>query len=79
MTNSEQPAFAPSSEYIRQLNNGYREQSGLTKRECFAAMAMQGLLASSSVDQKDNDREAAYAYAKASIMLADELLKQLEK
>ena len=45
---------------------------GLTKREYFAAMAMQGMVS--------NDfRGTTSQFAKIAIELADELLKQLEK
>jgi hypothetical protein len=46
--------------------------TGLTKREYFAAMAMQGILSSSA------DRGESYV-ATQSVKFADELLKQLEK
>jgi hypothetical protein len=45
---------------------------GLTKREYFAAMAMQGILSSSA------DRGESYV-ATQSVKFADELLKQLEQ
>jgi hypothetical protein len=44
---------------------------GLTKREYFAAMAMQGLMAG---DSKDSMEE----FAKYSVKMADALLKALE-
>ena len=65
MKNSEKPAYPIQTD--RELN--YDDANGLTKREYFAAMAMQGLLASGArlnVDER-------------SIEYADELLKQLEK
>ena len=45
---------------------------GLTKREYFAAMAMQGILAHGT-------REKAEAAAFTAMIFADELLKQLSK
>lgn len=60
-----------------------RHYSGLTKREYFAAMAMQGLISGFESECKANGRfipEVDYpmiAHSAASI--ADELLKQLEK
>jgi len=48
---------------------------GLTKREYFAAMAMQGML-SSSESLKGIDAEK---YAAASIMCADALINELNK
>ena len=55
--------------------NGCEEVShfGLTKREYFAGLAMQGLLSNSErIGTADR-------YAEISIEFADELLKQLEK
>lgn len=45
---------------------------GLSKREYFAAMAMQGLLANSSVVIKESN------IAQGAVMLADQLLNELE-
>lgn len=47
---------------------------GLTKREYFAAMAMQGLLANKFTSVWEIEKVCLH-----SIMYADELLKQLEK
>ena len=47
---------------------------GLTKREYFAAMAMQGICANPTTDIKPYGT----AIAKVSIEIADELIKQLE-
>lgn len=56
-----------------QNHNGTILQKGLTKREYFAGLAMQGLLANRSFsDQPDS------AIVKFSISITDELLKQLE-
>lgn len=46
---------------------------GLTKREYFAAMALQGILA----DNRNNDNEKNYAIV--AIRLADALIEQLNK
>ena len=51
----------------------FADQKGLTKREYFAAMAMQGLMA------KLNETDTPKEIAQVSIILADELLKQLEE
>ena len=48
---------------------------GLTKREYFAAMAMQGLLGNNIVKDLDLAKEMIAADA---LVYADELLKQLE-
>jgi hypothetical protein len=46
---------------------------GLTKRELFAAMAMQGLIA-------DHENNAPHdVFAEVSVEMADALLKELEK
>ncbi len=50
--------------------------NGLTKREYFAGLAMQGLLANSNIDLVCASEEIK---AKWSIKQADELLKQLEQ
>jgi hypothetical protein len=47
----------------------------LTKREYFAAMAMQGLCANSVCYENTNDEELA----KAAVINADALLNELEK
>lgn len=47
-------------------------QAGLTKREYFAGLAMQGLLANQRLSATEQE------VASASVILADELLKQLE-
>jgi len=52
---------------------------GLNKREYFAGLALQGLLASRSIAEQDTDDKATVLYVRTSIALADELLKQLEK
>lgn len=62
--NGNQPAFAAMNEQ----DIFY----GLTKREYFAAMAMQGLMSNSRVIVNDIDN------IKQCILIADELLKQLE-
>jgi hypothetical protein len=61
---------APINPY-RHLNcNGQIDDQyeGLTKREYFAAMAMQGLLSSSGPDHQ---------HAKTAIEMADDLIKEL--
>lgn len=76
MKNSEKSAFG----YGYANESSHQEVHGLTKREYFAAMAMQGMLA--------NEMEMAHllassvptskAVAGMAIDYADELLKQLE-
>ncbi len=54
----------------------YVEQNGLTKREYFAAMAMQGLLASES---RESLFDTAGGAARCAIEHADALLTELER
>lgn len=51
---------------------------GLTKREYFATMAMQGLLANHAVIEAVNSIEIEYIQSR-SVALADALLSELEK
>lgn len=58
--------------------------AGLTKREYFAAMAMQGLLANPRLSdlqtmERFNGKTVGESLAIISIEYADELLKQLEQ
>lgn len=49
---------------------------GLTKRELFAAMALQGLLSG----RRDTSLERSVeVYPECAVMLADELIKELNK
>jgi hypothetical protein len=62
---------------------GNLHAEGLTKKEIFAAMAMNGLLANGELLRGGSERfkdadSIAKSYAKDSIRIADELLKQLE-
>lgn len=50
---------------------------GLSKREMFAAMALQGLLGFSHEENVPNLDNVSYC-AKIAVIAADELLKQLE-
>lgn len=69
MKNGEQPAFACVDSQHQYL------QEGLTKREYFAAMAMQGILAG----RKENLKHTNEFFAKVSIDIADALLTELDK
>ena len=51
-------------------------QDGLTKREYFAGLAMQGLM--TSQNSEGEWRHSIIDAAKISVKMADELLKQLE-
>ena len=74
MKNADQPAFSAVIEVYSESKHEWvdKKYPGLTKREYFAAMAMQGLLSNPNWILND-----AYA-AKAAIQEADALLKQLE-
>lgn len=50
-------------------------RDGLTKREYFAALAMQGMLTSSNMNWKPNDAELG----EFAVMAADNLLAALNK
>jgi hypothetical protein len=69
MENGEQGAFACVDSQKQYL------QEGLTKREYFAGLALQGICVQKYV-QRDDDRECI---AKLSVKIADALLAELEK
>lgn len=69
MTLPDDPAFA----FAWQSNNDATEL-GLTKREYFAALAMQGNLAACSASYPDTE-----ALAKKSVEYADAVIAQLNK
>lgn len=85
MENSKLPAFPTEIAFNSEGNlickqtdiNSFVE-IGITKREYFAAKAMQGLCANSNYSIGENDVTTAELRAKNSIMLADALLKQLQ-
>lgn len=64
-TEPNEPAFACASD------TGHQE--GLTKREYFAAMAMQGIISNPIHDQYKS------TVAEVSVKMADELIKALNK
>jgi hypothetical protein len=68
MENGNQPAYPQKKEFIDV------DETGLTKREYFAAMAMQGILANASWNDGGNPKHVS----ESSVVFADELLKQLE-
>lgn len=71
MENSKQPAFG----YQLAEDGSILQGTGLTKREYFAGLAMQGLL---SNHELINSVEWSWI-GEQSIRLSDELLKQLDK
>lgn len=80
MNNSEQPTFP-----IVQTNNmeGHEfmdvSHYGLSKREYFAAMAMQGMLANPEIMKLGNPDTLMNIVSMASVEQADDLLLALEK
>jgi hypothetical protein len=72
MENGKQSAFACVDSQKQYL------QEGLTKREYFAGLAMQGILASNT-EGLAIGRIDIKGYAEMSIMAADALLAELEK
>ena len=82
MKNSDQPAFANNiyKEFASDFKDGFGvmegiNPTGITKREYFAAKAMQGLLGNNIVKDLDLAKDMI---ASDAIAFADELLKQLE-
>lgn len=74
MTNSEKPAFSKAAFY--HPDGGVDSpQTGLTKREYFAGLVMQSMV----TFDLGHDFVYAKEIAKRSIIMADELLKQLEE
>ena len=75
---SEANAFPMSEENITEY-----AQFGLTKREYFAAMAMQGLISNLSayvqVHQKSSGHELIYPTMDTAVIIADALIAELNK
>lgn len=83
MKNSEQPAFPHIITELDEIDGttvNNTEYSGLTKREYFAGLAMQGLLSNLRIVRpSDKDEKENVAFAKGCVQYADELLKQLKE
>lgn len=60
------------------VRDGHYTQKGMTKREYFAAKAMQGLLSIYENGQVVPNSENVAYMAKLSVVAADELIKSLE-
>ena len=69
MKNADNP-INPIPEHFDKYQN---ENIGLTKREYFAGLAMQGILANSSLNNLKEE-----TVAEISVLCADKLLEQLE-
>lgn len=77
MENKYQPAFPISSEGLKMREDGqWSDCFGISKREYFAAMAMQGALASCT---NADDWVTPSSVAAKSVEYADALLAELEK
>jgi hypothetical protein len=72
--NADMPAMPISEEETDRFNEGVLIYTGLTKREHFAAMAMQGILAGNVWNEVTMDSPESEA-----VRLADALLAELEK
>ncbi len=82
MKNSEKPIYPQEYEERAPGAPSYHQKVkhqhlGLTKREYFAGLAMQGLLSNPSF-KLSNDMAPEKQYAISALVYADELLKQLE-
>jgi hypothetical protein len=80
MENSKQPAFAVSKEMCEMPNGEINIEEypyGLTKREYFAAKAMQGIFASNA-EHDHKDEHIFDAVAEAAYKQADAMLKARE-
>lgn len=78
MKNSEEPALPTKEEFDSVVYN----YMGLTKREYFAGLAMQGLLSNSAWMKEFEGGEyimPADVVSELSTRMADQLLKELEK
>lgn len=75
--NSKESAFG----FVGQFGNGTVLCTGLTKREYFAAMAMQGIISNSELERirlSEKTEKRCADYAMLSVKYADALLKELE-
>jgi hypothetical protein len=86
MKNANQPINPIVNDYGFPSNSSYIEKDksliGLTKREYFAAMAMQGLLANNTVRDilsGNNGMQVPNLISEYSVQYADSLLDELSK
>lgn len=79
MKNADEPAMP----FEGGQNNGYQPSIGLTKREHFAAMAMQALIPiyweRKTLDEYETAEELVKCLMESSVEHADALLKELDK
>lgn len=73
--NTLSPAFPITEETTDRIDLGIKIYAGLTKREYFAAMAMQGIIANAPNGHLSNSTEGS----RMVIQWADAVLAELEK
>lgn len=80
MSNANEPAF-PKITTSYGTGTAYTDRVGLTKREYFAAMAMQGFITNSQILDECGyrDLDPQEACAQIAIKQADALIAELEK
>ena len=82
MKNENQPAFPISEEQTDRIDVGVKIYTGLTKREYFAAKALQGLLTiydNNELNPTVPNRGNAIYMAEMAVIAADALIEQLNK
>jgi hypothetical protein len=84
MNNSDMPAMPSGVEQTQHLRGERPLFAGLTKREHFAGLAMQGMLSSKYVGDfgneiNDDSYDHTHGLANNAIRYADALLKELDK
>lgn len=87
MTKADEPAFPNIGDRVEDTKDGFVftpvHKGGLTKREYFAAMAMQGIISNRELyrgfAKLDTSREIGQIVASASIEYANALIEELEK
>ena len=82
MENSEQPIYPISENEKDRLDaNPNISYKGLTKREYFAGLAMQGLISNPNIikPSQENFNSELIIFQRVAIKYADALLKELEK
>ena len=79
MKNGDKSAFPTEIEVHTAFGSTKRAEIGLTKREHYAGLAMQGLLALPDKGTYGSFDEAIERICEVSVKFADELLKQLEE
>lgn len=84
MNNGDMPAVPTKFNHREDMDDDIELYMGLTKREQFAAMAMQGIMASKYYGEHASDNVATHTgrengAAIKAVMIADALLEALEQ